>query len=242
MTVNIRAWTAELIATFALVFFGPVAVTVSLVIFKIEPAVNPASILLIGLTHGLAIMLMIYAIGHVSGGHINPAVTIPMIILKKIKVVDGIGYIAFQIIGGILGAAAHAVILPQGIEVKYGLNQPGGAIGHSEPTAFLVEIILTFFLLFVIFGVAVHHKAAVGWAGFAIGMTVAFDHFVGVALSGASMNPARTFGPAVIMAIQGQAGAFNAHWVYWAGPILGGLLGAFVYYYVIMNNKDRKKS
>ncbi len=85
----------------------------------------PVAMLLIGLTHGLVITLMIYSIGHVSGAHINPAVTIPMMLFRKIGVKDGIGYISFQLIGAVLGALTHAVILPIGAAVNYGLNLPG---------------------------------------------------------------------------------------------------------------------
>ncbi|MFQ5997792.1 MAG: MIP/aquaporin family protein [Candidatus Bathyarchaeia archaeon] len=233
MTVNVRAWFAELVATYALVFFGTVSVTVSIVLFNLQPALNPASIFLIGITHGLSIVLMIYAIGHVSGGHINPAVTIAMLATRKINPANGAGYIVFQIIGAILASVSHALILPQGAAVGFGLHQPGEAIGFSQTTALGVEIILTFFLVFVIFGVAVHKRAPVGWAGFAIGMTVAMDHFIGIPLTGASMNPARSLGPALI------SGNFGAHWLYWVGPIIGALLAAAVYYYIVMSREDR---
>ena len=99
-------------------------------------------------------------------------------------------------------------------------------------TGLLVEVILTFFLLLVIIGTAVDSRAPAGWAGFAIGMTVALDHFVGVPLTGASMNPARTLGPALFV-----PGGFADHWVYWIGPILGGLMGAFLYVKVFMERK-----
>jgi len=229
MALNPRAWIAELIATFALVFFGPVTVTLSVVV--LNQGLTPAGLIAIALAHGLAITLMIYAIGHVSGGHINPAVTIPMMILRKIDGTNGVMYIVSQLIGAVLAALAHRAVLPQGAKISYALNQPGQGI--SQGTAFLAEVILTFFLVFVIFGVAVHRKAPPGWAGFAIGMTVALDHFAGVPISGASMNPARTFGPALV------AMNWNAHAIYWIGPILGGIIAALIYQYVIMSESDR---
>ena len=116
MSINIRAGLAEMIATFALVLFGPMAATSALVIIGADWG---TSIIIIGLTHGLVIALMIYAIGNVSGAHINPAVTIPMIIHKKIDVGNGISYIIFQILGAIIAAATHAIVLPMGSEIKY---------------------------------------------------------------------------------------------------------------------------
>lgn len=231
MPLNPRAWLAELIATFALVFFGTLSVTVASVIFKFDSPTS--SILLIGFAHGLAITLMIYAVGPISGAHINPAVTIPMAILKKIDIGNAAGYIAFQLIGAVLGAVAHMVFLPQGIQVNFGAHAPGDAIGKSEFSALGIEIILTFFLLFVIFGTAVSKKAAPGWAGFAIGMTVMMDHLVGIPLTGASMNPARSFGPALV------SGAWVSHWVYWVGPIVGGIIAALVYQYVFISKEEQ---
>ena len=230
MPLNPRAWLAELIATFALVFFGTLSVTVAAVIFKFDSPTS--SILLIGFAHGLAITLMIYATGHISGAHINPAVTIPMAILKKIDVGNAAGYIVFQLVGAVLGSVAHMAFLPQGSQVNFGAHAPGDAIGKSEFSALGIEIILTFFLLFVIFGTAVSKKAAPGWAGFAIGMTVLMAHLVGIPLTGASMNPARSFGPALV------SGVWSSHWVYWVGPIVGGIIAALLYQYVFIKKEE----
>lgn len=242
---NVRAWVAELIATYALVLLGPLSITASVVWFNLgdTPEFIPMAMLLIGLTHGLVIAIMIYSIGHISGGHINPAVTITMMALRRIDIVNGIGYIIFQLVGALLAASTHAALLPIGKDVYYGLNLPGSdpVTGErlSDLTVFGVELILTFFLLFVIFGTIVSGKAPLGWAGFAIGMTITLDHFIGIPLTGASMNPARTFGPAVISAIQGLPRAFDAHWAYWLGPIIGGLIAGIIYYYLFMKKEER---
>lgn len=237
MELTIRAWTAELIATYALVLFGSLSVTSSIVILGLQGP-DTGAIIMIGLTHGLVIAIMIYSIGHISGAHINPAVTIPMIVLKKISVPNGIGYIVFQLIGAVLAAATHAVILPIGSSVNYGLNLPGSFQGvrFGDATVFGIELLLTFLLVFVVFGTAVSGKAPPGWAGFAIGMTIALGHFIGIPISGASMNPARTFGPAVISGFQGLERAFEAHYIYWIAPILGGLIAAAVYTYLLKPN------
>jgi len=144
-------------------------------------------------------------------------------------------YIIFQLVGAVLASGTHAIILPIGSAVNYGLNLPGSFGGQrfSDMTVLGTEILLTFLLVFVIFGVAVSGKAPLGWAGFTIGMTIALDHFIGIPISGASMNPARTFGPAIISGIQGLDRAFDAHYVYWAGPIIGGLIAASIYTYLL---------
>ncbi len=226
MSLDFRSWLAELIATFALVFFGTVSVTVAAVIFQFDSPTS--SVLLIALAHGLAITLMIYAVGNISGGHINPAVTIPMAVTRRIDPANAAGYIISQLVGAVLGSVAHMSFLPQGSLVNFGAHQPGEAIGNSEFSALGIEIILSFFLVFVIFGTAVSKKASPGWAGFAIGMTVLLDHLIGIPLTGASMNPARSFGPALI------SGAWGAHWVYWVGPIIGGLIAALAYQYIFI--------
>jgi len=222
--VNVRAWLAELFAVYALVFFGTISATLSLVVFRADPV---TAILFIGLTHGLTITLMVYATGHISGGHINPAVTIASLLLRKISLKDAFGYIVFQIIGAVLAAATHAIILPQGKEIYFGLNQPGELINKDPLTALVVESILTFFLVFVVLTTALHPKAPQSLAGVAIGLIIAVDHFVGIPLSGASMNPARTFGPALV------SGNWSFHWIYWIGPIIGAAIAAAIYFYVI---------
>lgn len=229
--VNPRAWLAESIATFALVFFGPLSITLAVSFLDIMPSVE--GIIMISLAHGAAIGLMVYAFGHISGAHINPAVTIAMIVTKRIGGADAAGYIAFQIIGAVIAASAHAAILPMGAEVNYGTQ--GGAselLGFNAVSGFAVELILTFFLVLVIFMVAVHKKAAAGMAGIAIGGMIFLLHLVGIPLTGASMNPARTLGPAIV------SGYWDQHWIYWAGPILGAVIAGLVMNYVYVKKAE----
>ena len=213
--VNGRAWFAEAVATYALVFFGPLSVILSVVAFG--DGLSVESIIMISLGHGAVIGLMVYAFGHVSGAHINPAVTIPMIITKRIGIKDGIGYIVFQLIGGIAAAFSLKALLPQiGAKVNFGVQTGPGVLLNNDSMAGLgAEIIFTFFLLTVIFMTAVHKKAAAGIHGLSIGGMVFLLHLVGVPLTGASMNPARTLGPAI------ASGFWEFHWIYWAGPIIG---------------------
>jgi len=232
--VNPRAYLAEAIATYALVFFGPLSVI--LAISSFGESLTTQSVLFISLAHGGAIALMIYAFGHVSGAHINPAVTIPMMITKKIGMTDGIGYIISQLIGAVAAAATLKVILPDlGAKVNFGTQGgPSEFLNYSIGSAFAVEAILTFFLVLVIFMTAVHKKASPGWHGFTIGGMVFLIHLIAVPLTGASVNPARTFGPALI------SGFWEFHWLYWAAPILGGIIAGLIMNYVYVNKSEKE--
>ena len=232
--VNPRNWFAEAIGTYALVFFGPLAIILSVVAFG--DGLSIESIIMIALAHGAAVGLMVYAFGHVSGAHINPAVTIPMMITKKISVGDGIGYIIFQLIGAVVAAFSLKAILPEiGAKVNFGTQGgPSELLNSSITAGIAVEIILTFFLVTVIFLTAVHKKAAAGIHGISIGGIVFLLHIVGVPLTGASMNPARTFGPAVI------SGFWELHWIYWLAPIVGGIIAGVIMNYVFVNNAEPK--
>ena len=229
---NPRAYLAEAIATYGLVFFGPLSVILAIASFGEE--LTTQSVLFISLGPGGAIALMIYAFGHVSGAHINPAVTIPMMITKKIGVSDGIAYIASQLVGAVAAAATLKAILPElGAKVNFGTQGgPSDLINNSVGSGFAIEAILTFFLVTVIFMTAVHKRASPGWHGFAIGGMVFLIHLIAVPLTGASVNPARTFGPALI------SGFWEFHWLYWAAPILGGIIAGLIMNYVFVKKAD----
>ena len=235
--VNPRAWFAEAIATYALVFFGPLSVILSVVVFG--DGLTIESILMISLGHGAVIALMVYAFGHVSGAHINPAVTIPMMITKKISVADGIGYIIFQIIGGIIATLSLVAILPEiGKSVLWGGHGgPSELLNHSVMSGFVVEVILTFFLVLIIFMTAVHKKAPKSIAGASIGGMIFLLHIVGVPLTGAGMNPARSFAPAIVT---GDAGLLEIQWLYWLAPIIGGIIAGVIMNYVFINKDEQK--
>ena len=232
--VNPRNWFAEAIATYALVFFGPLSIILSVVDFG--DGLSIESIIMISLGHGAVIGLMVYAFGHISGAHINPAVTIPMMITKKISVQDGIGYIIFQLLGAIIAALSLKAILPElGAKVNFGTQGgPSELLNSSIMAGITVEIILTFFLVTVIFLTAVHKKAPAGIHGISIGGMVFLLHLVGVPLTGASMNPARTFGPALV------SGFWELHWLYWVAPIIGGIIAGVIMNYVFVNKAEPK--
>jgi aquaporin-4 len=232
--VNPRAWLAEAIATYGLVFFGPLSVILAISAFGEE--LTTQSVLFIALGHGGAIGIMVYAFGHISGAHINPAVTIPMIITKKIGLTDGIGYIIFQLIGAVAAAASLKAILPElGQAVNFATQGgPSDLINKSITSGFAVEAIMTFFLVTVIFMTAVHKKASPGLHGFSIGGIIFLIHLVAVPLTGASVNPARTFGPALI------SGFWEFHWLYWAAPILGGIIAGVLMNYIYVNKAEKE--
>jgi len=232
--VNPRAWFAEAIATYALVFFGPLAIILAAVAFGTGLSIQ--AIVMISLAHGAAIGLMVYTFGHVSGAHINPAVTISMLVTRRIGIKDGIAYIVFQLVGAIAAAASLKAILPDlGAKVNFGTQGgPSELLNHSALSGLAVEIILTFFLVTVIFMTAVHKKAPAGMYGLAIGGMIFLIHLVGVPLTGASVNPARTFGPALI------SGYWDYHWIYWAGPIIGAIIAGLIMNYVFVKKAEQQ--
>ena len=234
MTIDVKACLAEFIATFIFVFIGTMSITVSVVIMSFGGGLTIEALTVIALAHGLAISIMIYSIGSISGGHINPAVTIPMVLLRKLSFRNGIGYIIAQLSGASLAVLLHRIILPQGVNVKWGLHQPNMLVGINDGTALLIEGLLTFFLVFTIFGVAVSSKTISRESGImSIGLIVTLNHFIGVPLTGAGFNPARSFGPALI------SGVFTSHWIYWIGPIIGGILAAYLYQYLFINETEK---
>ena len=172
---------------------------------------------------GLAIMAMIYATGHLSGAHINPAVTLAFTLTRHFPRRDAVAYVGAQL----LGATAGAFLLLAAWSSRQGaLGATVPGAGISPGTALLYEIVLTAFLMFVIIAVATDTRAVGAAAAIAIGGTVGLDALFGGAISGASMNPARSFGPAL------ASGTWTAFWIYIVGPIVGAALGAFAYQFI----------
>jgi MIP family channel proteins len=213
MAVGTREYIAEFIGTFGFVFYGTVSVTVF----------AGAGLLGIGFAHGLILMAIVYALGPVSGAHVNPAVSVAMVVQRKLTASDGAAYVIFQCLGAAFAGLFHSIIIPQGANVAYGLTFPTRAIGNNPFTAVVIETLLTFFFVLVIFSVTLNEKATPGVSGAAIGMTLAASIMVGGAFTGAALNPARALGPAI------ASGIFNTLWVYWVGPIIGALIAGYVY-------------
>lgn len=223
---------AELIGTWVLVFLGTGSVVTMVVFFKSLDAVNQAALLLIGISFGVAVLVMIYAFGHISGTHINPAVTIALWLTGRLPSRDMVAYVVAQLVGGFLASATiYALWGSRAVDAGLGITLPGDGVNYAQ--AIFVEIVLTFFLGLAIWGSAVDSRAPGGFAGLAIGLVVAADIWVGGPLTGASMNPARSFGPFLgESAFGGSAADWAKFPIYIIGPIVGLALAAFIYDYV----------
>lgn len=211
---ELRRCAAEFVGTFLLVFAGPGAVIVN------EVSGGGVGSLGIGLSFGLAVMAAIYAVGHFSGAHINPAVTLAFALTRHFPWSLVPAYVASQLLGACAASAMHLALF--GNFADLGATVPSG----PPLQATLLELLLTLFLMFVVSAVATDVRAVGQAAAIAIGGYVALAATFAGPIAGASMNPARSFGPALL------GGTWTAHWAYWAGPIAGAALGALIYRYV----------
>lgn len=219
---------AELIGTFVLVFLGTGSVVTTVVFL---PPVTSAGLFLIGLSFGFAVLIMIYAFGHISGTHINPAVSIALWATGRFPAKDMVAYIVAQLIGAALASfVIVAIVGTRAIDAGMGGTLPGEGVSYLQ--AIIVEAVTTFFLVLTIWGAAVDSRAAKGFAGLAIGMVVAADIIVTGPIAGASMNPARTFGPLLSETLWGGTTDWAKFPIYIIGPIVGAVLAAVVYDYI----------
>jgi MIP family channel proteins len=206
---KLRPCIAEFIGTFALIFVGIGAIKTA----------GGQDTLAIALAHGLTIAAFVSATMHISGGHLNPAVTFGVVCSGHMTWAAAIRYWVAQLLGGTAAALICLSLFGHDVVVT---GTPQLAINLTPAQGILVEAILTFFLVFVVHGTGVDERGR-RVAGLAIGATITLDILFGGPLTGAAMNPARVFGPAL------AAGFWKAHYVYWLGPMLGGALGGFVY-------------
>lgn len=218
-----KKYIAELVGTFVLVFGGCGSAVL---------AGEKIGFLGVSLAFGLTLLVMAYAIGHISGCHINPAVTVGLLVSKKMDSRDVVGYIVAQVIGGIL-AAALLLAIAKGMAGGYDPGLTGFAAngyGDHSPgrynliSALLAEVILTFLLMFTVLG-ATDIKAPVGFAGIPIGLVLALIHLVGIPVTNTSVNPARSIGPAVFVG----GWALNQLWLFIIAPIIGAIIAAVIY-------------
>ncbi len=216
-----KSCVAEAIATFAFCFVGAGAICIAQLM---EGKVTNTGLIGIALAHGCMMAVLISALGHISGGHNNPAVTFGAWVGGKISTPLAAAYWVSQLFGAAVAGFLLLQIFPESVWRPVNLGTPGVAAGVSGKTAILIEAVLTFFLVMVVYGTGIDERGT--WktiGGFGIGLTIMCDILVGGPLTGASMNPARTFGPAL------AAGYWNYHIVYWIGPLLGGGLAGLVY-------------
>jgi MIP family channel proteins len=218
----IRPLVAEFIGPFALVFIGAGSILIG------------GDLVAVALAHGLAIGLMVAAAGHISGGHYNPAVTIALFVGGKIGLIKSAAYIVAQLLGAVVAALLLDYIFDKSTVdlvnsvplVNYDGDSDGFIIGRGR--TLVIEVILTFFLVYVIHGVAVDSRGAHAIAPLAIGLTITMDIFMGGPLTGAAMNPARHFGPALVQSEWKDA------WLYWVGPIVGGVIASILHNYIFI--------
>jgi aquaporin NIP len=210
---NLRALVAEAIGTFALVFAGCGAIMV-------DAKTHALGHVGVAITFGLVIMFGIYAVGHISGAHFNPSVTFAFALSRHFPWSRAVGYWGAQLVGAIAAAAVLRGSLGDIADV--GATLPSG----SQSQSFLWEFVLTFFLMFVIMAVATDTRAVGEAAAIAVGGTVGLDAMFGGPISGASMNPARSTGPALV------SGNLHALWLYIVAPICGAALAALAYQFV----------
>ncbi|KAL9979977.1 hypothetical protein ACROYT_G008504 [Oculina patagonica] len=183
---------------------------------------SPPSVMHIAFSHGLSIATLAMAVLHISGGQLNPAVTISMMAVGRVSVLKALFFIVAQCVGAICGAAIVYAITPSQSIGSLGVTAPANDVSTSQ--AFVIELVLTFILVFVIFAVTDPSRGMAGYGvPLAIGICVFICLMHGIPFSGASMNPARSLGPAVIM------NSWKDHWIYWVAPIIGSLLATCTY-------------
>ena len=222
-----KKYLAEALGTFALVLFGCGAATIAGV-----SGVGPDGIGLLGISFafGLAVVAMAYTIGPISGCHINPAISIAMLVAGKLSVKDTIGYVIAQCVGAIIGAAVLYIIASGAsgfTMIEWGLGSNGwgeGYLGNYNTTAaFITEFVCTFLFLMVIFGTTAKN-ASPQMAGLAIGIALVLIHLVAIPITGTSVNPARSLGPALFA----SGKAMSQLWLFILAPILGGVFAALI--------------
>jgi MIP family channel proteins len=222
---GLAAYLAELIGTFLLVFF--VTSVVVLFVSTGEQATFGSDFAVIGLVHAFLLFGLIVMFGVVSGGHFNPAVTLAAWAIKRISTIDGVIYMLVQLIGGVAGAfLTKGLLLDEGRATHYGAATVGPLLGGNFQ-GMIIEAIGTFCLVLVILAAVFSRKSFKEWAPLAIGTTLGFIVMVGGPLDGGSFNPARWFGPALVSSEWGGV------WPYLLGPIVGALLAAAVFRYVL---------
>lgn len=215
---KLRLYASEAIGTFVLVLIGVGSVSAS------KMANGSVDLLAVALAFGLVVAAVVAATGHISGAHINPAVTVSLLAVGKIGAVDALAYIVSQLLGAVLaGFASQALLDPAAAST--GATQLAPSVSAVQGLG--IEAVLTFILVFVIFGTAVDMRAQKS-ASLFIGLAVVVNILVGGPYTGASMNPARSFGPAL------AGGVWAHHWVYWIGPLLGGSAAALVYTFLFL--------
>lgn len=192
----------------------------------------------VALAFGLTVLTMAYAIGHISGCHLNPAVTIGLSVGRRFPIKDAVPYIIAQVIGGILAAAILYVIASGNSDFSLASGFAANGVGDHSPAGyswmagFVCEIVMTFFFLMIILG-STHSKAPAGFAPIAIGLGLTLIHLISIPVTNTSVNPARSTSQAIFV----QGWALEQLWIFWIGPIIGAVLAGIVYPLLCKNDK-----
>ncbi|XP_075707927.1 aquaporin-2-like [Rhinoderma darwinii] len=214
-----RALLAEFLGTLLFVFFGLGSALA-------WPSALP-SILQISLAFGLAIGTLVQVIGHISGAHLNPAVTLAFLVGSQISVLKCVFYILAQMLGAVAGAGLLYEFTPASVRGNLAINSINEDTSAGQAVA--VELFLTMQLVLCVFGTTDSRRTDnIGSPALSIGFSVTLGHLLGIYFTGCSMNPARSFGPAVIM------GLYHSHWVFWVGPMCGAIFGSLIYNYLLV--------
>jgi len=225
--MNARKFVAELIGTFVLVFIG--CGTAMLVGCNAEQG---GGYILTAFAFGLSIVAMAYSVGNVSGCHINPAVSLAFLLRKELSGIEFVGYVIAQVIGATLASFVHMAVWSAGqitdMTGGYGSNGLAGVSG-SIVAGLIVEILLTCIFILAILGVTSSRQNHGSFAGLVIGFSLVLVHIIGIGLTGTSVNPARSFGPAIVAAIAGNGEPLSQLWVFIVGPLVGGAIAAGLY-------------
>ena len=218
-----RVFVAEFIGTFALVFVGVLSISAEQITGA--PAGTTAPLIAIAFGHGLILAVMIAALGAISGGHFNPAVTLGFVITGRLNPVNGALYWAAQLLGAIVAAF---LLTSMGGTTYVAAGTPAVAENVGTGMAIVMEAVCTFFLVFVVFGTAVDERAPKSVYPFAIGLTLAASILAIGSITGAALNPARAFGPAL------ATSEWSHHLVYWIGPLAGGAAAGLLQHMLLM--------
>ncbi len=226
--MNARALIAEFIGTFALVFFGVGAIATNYMLADGKAT----DLVAIALAHGLIFAAMVSATAAISGGHLNPAITFGVWLARKIDIKNAVGYIIFQCLGGIFAASLLKLAFPVATLQAIQMGTPTLGAGETALTRLVMELIMTFFLVFVFFATMLDARSP-KFGGLFVGAIVALDILAGGPLSASMMNPARYLGPA-LLSLQLQQ-----FWLYWIGPLVGGAAAALLYHYFFEERGQR---
>ncbi len=229
-----KKWIAEFIGTMVLVVMG--CGTAMLVGCS---AMLGGGYILTALAFGLVIVGMAYCVGNISGCHINPAVSLGVLMSGGMSVKGFIAYVIAQCVGALTGASLLAVIFHLGgvVDMTGGFGSNGlSGVGNSAIAGLLVEVVLTFIFVLTILGVTSKKAGHGSFGGLIIGLTLTLVHILGIGLTGTSVNPARSFGPALVALINGNSAPIGALWVFIVGPFVGAALAALTYKFLESDN------